>query len=199
MHPDQFVLLNSPDEGVLKRSIADLEYHVRVLDLMGLDHAAKIQIHVGGVYGDKTEAMTRFAKRYEQLDPAIRNRLVIENDERLYTLSDCLRVHEMTGIPIIPDAFHHALLNHGEEFGELLPRVEKTWNTADGIPMVDYSSQDLQRRPGAHAEHIVRNDFQRFLLATRPHNFDIMLEIKDKERSALEALDIARNDPRLVS
>lgn len=199
MHPDQFVLLNTPDEGVLRRSIADLVYQVQVLDLMGLDSAAKVQIHVGGVYGDKTAGIDRFVRRYDLLDPSIRSRLVIENDERLYTISDCLAIHERTGIPVIMDSFHHSLLNNGEVFADLLGPVRQTWKMADGIPMVDYSSQEPEKRAGAHAEHIVADNFREFLTITRPADFDIMLEIKDKETSALEALGIAKGDPRLVS
>jgi UV DNA damage endonuclease len=198
MHPDQFVLLNASDEGVLRRSIADLEYQVQVLDLMGLDDSAKVQIHVGGVYGNKPASMDRFVKQYQMLDPAIRNRLVIENDERLYTIADCLAIHEQTGIPVIMDSFHHALLNNGEQFPDLLQSVRETWKGTDGIPMADYSSQAPQKRMGAHAEQIVADDFREFLAITRPADFDIMLEIKDKERSALEALRIAKGDPRLV-
>jgi UV DNA damage endonuclease len=198
MHPDQFVLLNTPDEGVLRRSIADLEYQVQVLDLMGLDQSAKVQIHVGGVYGNKPASVDRFVKQYTLLDPSIRSRLVIENDERLYTLSNCLAIHDQTGIPVIMDSFHHALLNNGENIAVLLPSVRQTWKGADGIPMADYSSQEPKKRAGAHAEHIVAEDFRRFLEITRPADFDIMLEIKDKEKSALEALRIAQGDPRLV-
>ena len=196
MHPDQFVLLNAPDEGVFQRSIADLVYQAQVLDLMGLDRTAKVQIHVGGVYGDKTSGMDRFAEKYELLDPAIRNRLVIENDERLYTIEDCLALHERTGIPVIADSFHHALHNNGERFVDLLNPLRATWKAHDGIPMVDYSSQEPGKRVGAHAEHIVPEDFRQFLHETRTADFDIMLEIKDKEKSALSALDIARDDPR---
>jgi UV DNA damage endonuclease len=198
MHPDQFILLNAPDNGVLRRSIAELVYQVRVLDLLGLDNSAKVQVHVGGVYGNKTASMDRFVKRFEQLDPSIRSRLVIENDERLYTISDCLTLHERTGIPVIMDSFHHSILNNGERFADLLQPVRLTWKQADGVPMVDYSSQEQKKRAGAHAEHIVTDDFRHFLATTWPADFDLMLEIKDKEKSALEALGIAREDPRLV-
>jgi UV DNA damage endonuclease len=199
MHPDQFVLLNAQDNGVLQRSIADLEYQVQVLDLLGLDSSAKVQVHVGGIYGDKQAAIERFARQYDRLDAAIQDRLVIENDERLYSLGDCLAVHERTGVPVIADAFHHSILNNGERFTSLLPPVRKTWKTRDGIPMVDYSSQEPGKRVGAHAMHIVEGDFRRFLKETLPADFDIMLEIKDKEKSALAALGIARDDPRLVT
>jgi UV DNA damage endonuclease len=198
MHPDQFVLMNTPDEGVLRRSIAELVYQVQVLDLMGLDNSAKIQVHVGGVYGNKTASIDRFVKQFELLDPSIRNRLVIENDERLYTINDCLIIHERTGIPLIMDSFHHSLLNNGEKFADLLKPVGQTWKVTDGIPMVDYSSQETGKRTGAHAEHIVPDDFRQFLASTRSADFDIMLEIKDKETSALEALGIAKGDPRLA-
>jgi UV DNA damage endonuclease len=198
MHPDQFVLLNAPDKAVLQRSIDDLEYQVQVLDLMGLDPSAKVQVHVGGVYGDKAAGIDRFVQQYALLDTAIRDRLVIENDERLYTLSDCLAIHERTGIPVIADAFHHSLLNNGEQFTALLDPVRKTWKAHDGIPMIDYSSQEPGKRAGAHAGHIVAEDFRQFLKETLPADFDIMLEIKDKEKSALAALALARDDPRLV-
>ena len=130
---------------------------------------------------------------------AIQDQLVIENDERLYTLSDCLAIHERTGIPVIADTFHHSLSNNGELFTSLLDPVRKTWKARDGIPMIDYSSQEPGKRVGAHAMHIVEEDFRKFLKETRPADFDVMLEIKDKEKSALAALAIARDDPRLVS
>jgi UV DNA damage endonuclease len=198
MHPDQFVLLNAPDEVVLRRSIADLMYQVQVLDLMGLDNSAKVQIHIGGVYGNKPASIDRFVKRFEQLDSSIRHRLVIENDERLYMVDDCLAISEQIGIPVIMDSFHHTLLNNGERFADLLQPVRQTWKQDDGIPMVDYSSQEYGKRAGAHAEHIIADDFRQFLVTTRAADFDIMLEIKDKERSALKALEIAREDPRLI-
>ena len=197
MHPDQFVLLNAPDRGVLERSIADLMYQSQVLDLLGLDDSAKLQIHLGGVYQDKTASMERFIKNYEGLDETIRRRLVIENDERLYTISDCLSIHEHTGVPVLFDVFHHSLNNNNERTPDLLGPVRATWKKTDGIPMVDYSSQEPGKRTGAHAESIDQRDFLSFLHSSMPYDFDIMLEIKDKEKSAMSALILAHNDPRL--
>jgi UV DNA damage endonuclease len=199
MHPDQFVLLNTPDAGVLGRSIDELVYQVAVLDLMGLDRTAKVQIHVGGVYGDKAASMDRFVKNYSQLKPMIKSRLVIENDERLYSIADCRAIHTRTGIPVLFDIFHHELFNHGERLGDVLEVLRKSWNEHDGLPMMDYSSQQEGKRSGAHAEQIVQDSFLQFLLDSQPHDFDLMLEIKDKEKSANIAIALAAQDPRLVT
>jgi len=198
MHPDQFIIINAPDKEVVARSIAELAYHAGVLDAMGLDATAKIQLHVGGVYGDKEESLARFTRVYESLDPAIRRRLVIENDDQRFTAADCLKVHEETGIPVLFDVFHHACNNAGEEMAKALLLTGKTWKKPDGIPMVDYSSQHPGKRPGSHAEHIDPVEFSAFLERSRPVDRDIMLEIKDKEASALVACKLARKDPRFV-
>jgi UV DNA damage endonuclease len=197
MHPDQFVLINTPDPDVLKRSIDELLYHTRILDLMELDRSAKIQLHVGGVYGNKGASMERFIRVYDGLDEMIRQRLVIENDERLYSAADCRATHQRTGIPVLFDVFHHSIHNNGEPVKDLILSLSRTWRTADGIPMVDYSTQQPGKRVGAHAEHIDEEDFRKFLAVTKPVDLDLMLEIKDKEKSALAALGIARDDPRL--
>jgi UV DNA damage endonuclease len=64
----------------------------RTIDSMRLDRTAMIQVHVGGVYGDKMASMRRFVERFARLDPRVKARLVIENDDRRYSLSDCLAI-----------------------------------------------------------------------------------------------------------
>jgi UV DNA damage endonuclease len=199
MHPDQFVLLNTPDGEILGRSIDELEYQVEVLNLMGLDRTAKVQIHIGGVYGDKAASMNRFVETYSRLDNSITSRLVIENDERLYSVADCSAINERCGVPVIFDTFHHSLLNHGEPLEDVLMRLQKSWNERDGLPMIDYSTQQEGKRAGAHAEQIEPDHFMDFLVQSRPHDFDLMLEIKDKEKSAATALSLAAQDSRLVT
>jgi UV DNA damage endonuclease len=198
MHPDQFTLINSLDEAIFERSRRELLYHARVLDALGLDRTAKIQIHVGGVYGDKEGSLARFVERYRILEPAIARRLVIENDERCYSLRDCLAIHRQTGIPVLFDAFHHSILNHGEDIRTCLERIAPTWAGHDGIPMVDYSIQAEGRLAGSHAESIDIASFESFLIESHPFDFDLMLEIKDKETSAMKAVSTALMDPRFV-
>jgi UV DNA damage endonuclease len=198
MHPDQFIVLNSPDPKIVNRSMAELEYHVQILNLMNLDNTTKIQLHTGGVYKDKQKSMKRFVKNYEKLSKKITDRLVIENDGRSYGVKDCFKLNELIGLPILFDYYHHEILNNKEELNDVLRDVETTWNKKDGIPMVDYSSQKLNERTGAHAEHIEMYDFSLFLLKTYPFDFDLMLEIKDKESSALKALELLKKDKRFI-
>lgn len=191
MHPDQFVLLSSPKQDITERSVSELAYHCQVLDLMGLDSTAKVQIHVGGVYGNKQEAMKRFVESYNSLDKQIKKRLVIENDDNLYSLRDCLQIHEQVGIPVLFDYYHHQLLNNGETARVAMEQAFATWKTnRDGVPMVDYSSAKPGGLRGAHADEIDLADFKRFLSVSRGLEFDLMLEIKDKEKSALKALKL---------
>ncbi len=199
MHPDQFVVINSPNEEVVDNSIRELQYHAQILDLMGLDLSAKIQIHVGGVYGDRAQSLARFVGRHALLSEAVRRRLVVENDERSYALADCLQVSAATGIPVLFDAFHHQILNRGETVAEALRLTARTWNVEDGPPMADYSQPSPGKSRGSHAASIDIRQFRRFLSETSPLDFDIMLEIKDKERSALKAVKAARDDARLAT
>jgi UV DNA damage endonuclease len=141
---------------------------------------------------------------------SIKRRLVIENDDRLYSLKDCLQISQQTGIPIVFDSFHHECYSNEEQQLLLqiaLQRAMSTWKSSeDGLPIVDYSSQDTRNkednkssRKGKHAETIDTSLFRKFLKETEGLDFDIMLEIKDKEKSALKALEVVREHRSIVA
>lgn len=162
------------------------------MDALGLSNQAKIQIHVGGIYGNKSASIKRFIKNYENLSSNIKRRLVIENDDRLYNANDCLYIHQYTGTLIIFDNLHFYCLNNGENFIDALLATRKTWNfDVDGIPMLDYSTQDLNSPSiGKHTNTIDIEDFKEFITPIKNSDYDIMLEIKDKELNAAKALEI---------
>ena len=192
-HPDQFVVLNSPSPDIVRRSVAELVYQGSMLDLMGLDGTAKLQIHVGGLYGDRELAIGRFAAVHATLPAAVRARVVVENDDRLFPLRDCLRLHALTGVPILFDNFHHECLNHGEPMRAALRLAAATWHPLrDGVPMMDYSSQAEGARKGKHTDDLVDEQFRGFLAELHGLDMDLMLEIKNKEVSALRAVAILR-------
>ncbi|CAF0809457.1 unnamed protein product, partial [Didymodactylos carnosus] len=190
MHPDQFVLINALSDDIVKRSIDELTYHCTLLDCMELNSTAKVQIHVGGIYGDKLAAMDRFIENYKfKLTDQIRKRMVIENDDHLFSVKDCLYIHKHTNIPILFDNLHHDCLNNNESMLDAMQACFNTWNSEhDGVPMIDYSTQQTGKRIGAHISHIDEKHFQNFINETKDLHFDIMLEIKDKEQSAILAL-----------
>ncbi|GAA4004037.1 UV DNA damage repair endonuclease UvsE [Hymenobacter fastidiosus] len=193
LHPDQFVVLNSPNPDIVQRSIAELEYQGTMLDLMEMDSTAKLQIHVGGLYGDREGAIARFIATYRELPERLQQRLVIENDDRLFSLQDCLRVHEAVGIPILFDNFHHECLNHGEPMADALRLAAATWHpTRDGVMMMDYSAQQPGERKGKHTSTLEEALFREFLTHLHGLDVDIMLEIKDKEASACRAIGVLR-------
>jgi UV DNA damage endonuclease len=166
---------------------------------MKLDASTKVQIHVGGAYGDKKRSMERFVTRFNELDDSIVRRLVIENDDTLYDLKDYLKINAQIQIPIFFDVFHHKL-NNSENLttAASLQLTAKTWNEkTDGVPMVDYSSQEPSGSPRQHSETIDIEDFDLLLKETELFDFDIILEIKDKEKSAINAIDLATKAGRV--
>lgn len=198
MHPGQYTVLNSPDEGVVERAVADLAYHNDFLDALGIDASNKSILHIGGVYGDKPTAMKRFVSAYGTLSEAIKARLIIENDDRLYTATDALALSEATGAPMVFDVLHHELNREpgSPDTIELIDRAATTWKPRDGKPKIHYSQQAEGRKPGSHSDTIAIDPFLAFhrSLGARTDALDIMLEVKDKDLSAVKC--IACLDPR---
>ena len=192
MHPDQFVLINAKSQVIVNNSIKELEYHTDFLNLMRLDYSAKVQIHIGGIYGDKEKSRKQFISNYKTLlSENIKKRLVIENDDHLYNLKDCIEIHKSTGIPILFDVFHHICFDNNLPLNIALQISNNTWNyDKDGIMMIDYSNQELNQRKGKHSHTLDIKEFEKFILSVSDLDFDIILEIKDKEKSAKKAIEI---------
>lgn len=155
-HPDQFVVLNSPNPNTLANSLAELEYQATVAEWVGAD---TINIHGGGAYGDKPSALDALRKSIVALPEAVRSRLTLENDDKVYTPADLLPVCADSGVPLVYDVHHHRCLPDGLSVAEATEQARKTWNTE---PLFHISSP-LETwdgpRPERHHDYIDVNDF----------------------------------------
>ncbi|MFN2358586.1 MAG: UV DNA damage repair endonuclease UvsE [Desulfotignum sp.] len=124
-HPDQFIILSSPHPDVVQRSVADLVYQAQVAEWVNAD---VINIHAGGVYGDKQSAVSRLAAVVETLPDPIRKRLTLENDDRSYTPQDLFPVCRDLKIPLVYDVHHHRCLPDGLSVAAATEQSLETWN-----------------------------------------------------------------------
>jgi UV DNA damage endonuclease len=188
MHPGQFTILNSPRREVVVNSVKELEYHTAVLDALKVDSSHKIVIHLGGVYGDKAESLSRFVDNCKRLESRIKARLVIENDERCYTVADALGASKVIGVPVVFDVFHHVWNPSLEALPvrSIIERAAKTWRKRDGRVKIHYSNQLPGGPAGAHSKSIDVGKFLQFYDTIHNLDVDIMLEVKDKQQSVLK-------------
>ena len=196
MHPGQYTVLGSPDETTAGRAAEDLRYHARFLDALGAGPDSKIILHLGGVHGSREETIGRFARRFEKLDERVRRRLVLENDEKSYNIGEVLEAARMIGVPAVFDSLHHAVRPAPEGSEEdWIRECARTWKPADGRQKIHYSQQAQGLKPGAHSGTIHIDEFLDFYGRVSGGDLDIMLEVKDKNISALKCIACTSPQP----
>jgi UV DNA damage endonuclease len=193
-HPGPFNVLTSPHEHVVENCINDLSTHGEVFDMMGVSRTPynKINIHIGGAYGDKVSAMERFCENFNRLPNSVKSRLTVENDDKatMYSVKDLYEgVYCKIGIPIVFDYHHHRFCTGGLSEEDALEVAISTWPT-DIVPVVHYSEsrnieqEDDKIRPQAHSDYVY--DY----IDTYGNEVDIMVEAKAKELAVLKYKEI---------
>jgi UV DNA damage endonuclease len=186
-HPGQYNVVGSPNEDAFKHTYNDLSYHADVLDLMGLDNNSVIVVHGGGHYGDKEKTKQRWCDNYLKLPQNVRNRLVLENCERSFSIKDCLDISQKIHIPVVLDTHHYTCYNilhpndQIEGIENYIPIILKTWSNRNIKPKFHVSEQG-SGRCGHHSDYI--ETIPNYLLDI-PEKYgvdiDIMIEAKKKE------------------
>ena len=189
-HPGPFNVLATNNPSVLEKTVKELRQHGEIMDLLNLPRTpfAKINIHIGGAYGDRASALKRFVRNFALLAPEVSTRLTVENDDKpnMFSVADLLTVHEGTGVPIVFDYHHHLFRSGDITAKEAMELAVQTWPS--GItPIVHFSSsrkryEDPQSLDTAHADFIYEQ------IDLFGHRADIMLEAKAKERATLRYL-----------
>ena len=222
VHPGQHVILNAPDERLTERSQREVAHQIQLLGAMGLGPEAVVVLHVGGVYQDHDSARERFVRQAERLDPQVRRRLALENDDHRFSVEDCLWIHRRTGVPLIFDYLHFRCHNPEQmDLATALTSCLATWpesvppkvhfssprTAAVMVEQRDAVSARVRRRTRAprsiqHADYLdpfVFTDFLRAASSAGAREFDIMLEAKAQDLALLRLReDVQRFAPRWV-
>jgi UV DNA damage endonuclease len=195
MHPGQYTVLNSGDSRIVENAIHDLEYHSKFLETFGMDRKSKLVLHIGGVYGDKDKAIRTFVGNYKKLPQHLKDRIIIENDERNYNIQEVLSISNETGAPVVFDNLHHAInkpeVNLSE--AEWILKCGKTWREVDGKQKVHYSQQKEGGKIGSHSDTIFIHPFLDFYKQIKEQDINIMLEVKDKNLSAIKCFHVVNH------
>lgn len=195
-HPGQFTQLGSPRKQVIDNAIRDLEYHAEMLSLLKLppqqDRDAVMIMHLGGAFGDKPAAIERFKENYQRLSQGVKNRLVLENDDVVWSLHEILPLCQELNIPTVLDFHHHNILFDStqiregtKDIVELFPAILETWSRKNITPKMHYS----ESCPDAVTARSRRKHSPRVMtLPPCPDTMDLMIEAKDKEQAVFELM-----------
>jgi UV DNA damage endonuclease len=157
-HPDQFVVLNSPNPTTLAHSLAELDSQAEVAEWVGAD---TINLHGGGAYGDKAAALRVLRQSIERLPEPVRSRLTLENDDKVYTPMDLLPVCADTGVPLVYDVHHHRCLPDELSVAEATERARTTWRTEPLFHISSPLEGWAGPKPARHHDYIDVADFPR--------------------------------------
>lgn len=218
-HPSQFIVLNSENEELTRKSMWDLDSQAEILDRMEAGPEAILVVHVGGAYGDRASGCDRWIRNWSRLSEPVRRRLVLENDDVRFSAADVLKIHDGTGVKCVFDYQHHWCFNpEGLPLIDTLRRFTATW-PAGVRPKTHFSCartemRELKRRNRktgkpelvlqppiwtGHADY--NNPFETitFLRSIAHIDTDLMLESKAKDLSLIRLRnDIARFAPDLA-
>lgn len=188
-HPDQFVVLNSEREDVVRSSVREMEHQATIARLVGAD---VLCLHGGGAAGGIAAAIERLERGINRLSEDARALLALENDDRLFSVGDLLPVCERMGIPLIYDVHHHRCHPDGLSVEEASTRAVATWGTRE--PYMHLSSPRDgwgAPNPRPHDAFADPADFPDawLQLALGGRRFSVDVEAKDKERAVLAIRD----------
>lgn len=177
-HPDQFCVLNSVKSDVVSASIDILKYHYSLLEALGIKNKILV-LHVGSNSFGKDNSIRRFINNFNKLPKYLKECIAIENDDKVFSVSDVLEISKNTGVPVILD-YHHHLCNKSDF------SFEDIFNSFNNMKVkMHFSSSKNKKDFRSHNDYINGDDFIDFIKILKKYDrdVDIMIEAKCKDDS----------------
>lgn len=183
-HPDQFCVLNSINKEIVKNSIEILKYQKNLSNAFGFTNF-KLVLHVGSSAGGKKASITRFINNFNKLEDSIKNMIILENDDKVFSVIDVLELSERLKIPMVLDYHHYICNNDNEDIEKYLHRIFNTWKGEVYPPKVHFSTPKSKKKNEfrSHNDFINVDDFMTFLEIVKKYTnrLDVMIEAKAKD------------------
>ena len=185
-HPDEFNVINSINPKVVENTLINLTRQVEWFEDMNYIDG-KMVIHIGGATGGKDIALKRFIDNFNSFPETIKERLIIENDDKTYTAKETLSLCKTLNIPMVLDIHHHNCNNNEEPIIDILEDILNTWNNESLPPKMHFSSPKdktlTNKVDKKHSDFIDPTDFISFIEVLKIFNrdVDLMLECKEKD------------------
>ena len=177
-HPDQFAVLNSTKKEVVENTIKILDYHYSLLNILKIKNKVLV-LHIGGNTFGKDNSIKRFINNFNKLPSYLKECIVIENDDKIFNVSDVVDISKKLNIPIVLDYHHHNCNKSDFEMKDVLD----SWK--DMTPKMHFSSPKNKKDYRNHSEYINSDDFISFIELLKEYNrdIDIMIEAKLEDDS----------------
>lgn len=178
LHIDPYYVLNSVNNNVVQSTINICKIYRNMFNLMKIK--SNIIFHIGGKTISKEEGIKRFIKNYNLLDKDIKDLIIIENDDKIYNILDCIEISKKTSVKICVDYHHFKCNNCGENIKDYLKNIFSGYKE---LPKMHFSSPKSKKEFRAHSEYVDVKEFVDFLSILKEINMDldIMIEAKMKD------------------
>ena len=180
IHPDQYNVLNSTNPDIVNTTIQSLTYYNDLMNKLSLN--TNIILHVGSSQGGKRESINRFITNFSKLNNSIKDKIAIENDDKVFNIRNVLMLAKKINVPVVLD-YHHFLINrNNEKIEDYIKDIFSTWKTT---PKIHFSSPKNKKEKRSHHDYIDSDTFIDFIERIKFCNidFDIMLEAKAKDEA----------------
>ena len=175
-HPDQFCVLNSTNKDVVENSVKILEYHYNLLECLDIKNKILV-LHVGSSVFGKDNSIKRFINNYNKLPNHLKEVIAVENDDKVFSISDVILLSDKLNIPVVLD-YHHHKCNSG------VLDMRKIFDSWKGmVPKLHFSTSKSSKDFRSHSDYIDSDDFIKFIEMIKEYDtdVDIMIEAKAKD------------------
>lgn len=197
-HPDHFNVLCSANPEVVRRTIKELDHHAWLMDRMAGEISRNywypLNIHMSRSTGDPQIIAKEFIKNYVKLPKRVRDRLVLENEDKGVWTPDLLYelIHKPTGIPITFDNLHHKCNPGKLSEHQAFDLCYHTWPCT---PLFHYSEGGANNNPRAHIDYPTScpdEYMHKYVINHGSYNVDWDIELKQKDYAIthLEELEV---------